>query len=606
MLSQGFRASGAVDDRDLPLLLGEAHGFNQELGRLRYWVRAHILATLPNNPWAGVMVALVVGDQSLISQNSWNLFWQTGVGHLMSISGLHITLLAGLVASGARLLYPEIRWVTSVRWLAALGYSLLAGFSIPTQRTLYMIAVASLPSWLQVRLGLDKSLLLALTAALLVDPWAVLEPGFWLSFGAVAALLLSDAHQQRRGSLVKDALRSQWVATWAMIPLLVLLFQQVSLVSPLANALAIPVVSLGVVPLALAGTLPGFGWLLQGATMLFSAVMSYLEWLVALPFTLWSPPQPSWVVFLLSLGGLAFLLGPRGLPGRWVGSLALLPLLFSARPVPQGGGVWMDVLDVGQGLAVVVRTHEHVLVYDTGPRYSDQNDGSTRALLPALRAMGVHSVDGLVVSHRDMDHSGGADSLVAALPPGFLLSSLEPEHELLKKVPHSIACHEGQRWQWDGVSFEILHPQAEALGEPGRKINDQGCVLKITAQNHALLLPADIEARSERELLERNPSSLAAEILIAPHHGSKTSSTPEFIQAVAPHWVIYTVGYRNRFGHPKPEIEARYGERNVIPLRTDREGDVQVRVEQNHLTVSGWRQSHRHYWDDCSYCSPGR
>lgn len=606
MLSQGFRATGAVDDRDPPILLGENHDLNSELGRLRDGVRAHLLQCLGDNPWAGVIVALVVGDQSLISPNAWNLFWQTGVGHLMSISGLHITMLAGLVAGAMRWIHPQIRWVTTVRWLAALSYSLLAGFSIPTQRTLYMIAVASLPAWVQVRPGLDKSLLLALTAALCVDPWAVLEPGFWLSFGAVSALMLADAHWEYQGSWLKKALSSQWVATMAMMPLLVLLFQQVSLVSPLANALAIPVVSLLVVPLALAGALPGLDGLLHGACYLFGWVIHYLQWLLSLPMTLWTPPEPSMTVFLLSLAGLIFLLGPRGLPGRWVGSLAMVPLLFSQRPVAPSGGLWMDVLDVGQGLSVVVRTHQHVLVYDTGPRYSDQNDGSTRALLPALRSMGVHGLDGLVVSHRDLDHSGGADSLVATLPPGFLLSSLEPEHELLKKVPQSIPCYQGQHWDWDGVQFQILHPAREALGEPGRKTNDQGCVLKITAQNHSLLLPADIEARSELELLERDPLALKSEILIAPHHGSKTSSTVDFIETVSPRWVIYAVGYRNRFGHPKPEIEERYREQHVTALRSDRDGDVQVRVENQKITVSTWRQNHCHYWQDDGYCSPGR
>lgn len=598
MLSQGFRATGVVDERDPPLHLNNVNGFFVQLNRLRDHVRSHIKRILPGNPWVGVMVALVVGDQSQIAPDSWNLFWQTGVGHLISISGLHITMLAGLAASLCKSIHPEMRWVTGVRVLAALAYSLLAGFSIPTQRTLYMIAAASLTPWIHVRLGFAQTLLMALAMALLIDPWAVLEPGFWLSFGAVAALIYGDAHQQRKSAPIQSAIRSQWVATWAMMPLLVLLFQQVSLVAPLANALAIPVVSLGVVPLALMGTVPGLGWLLDLACGLFGWVVFYLQWVSSLLMTVWGPPEPSLGVFMLALGGLVFILGPRGMPGRWVGSMALVPLLLSHRPVPPPGGVWVDVLDVGQGLAMVIRTHRQVMVYDTGPRYSDQNDGGGRVVLPALRSMGIHSLDGLVISHRDTDHSGGADSLVRSMPPGFLLSSLLPGHELLKKVPRSIPCYAGQQWQWDGVSFEILHPAIDQLAEPGRKTNDQGCVLKISAQGHSLLLPADIEARSERELLERNPTNLSAELLIAPHHGSKTSSTPEFIHAVAPKWVIYTVGYRNRFGHPKPEIEARYRSENVPALRTDWDGDIQVRIEKGKVFLDRWRAGHRHYWQD--------
>ena len=608
-LTQGIRASGAVrtDEGNRRLPAAPAPWWQVPglfIESVRDEVRSRMQSVLGERRWRGVMVALVVGDQSLISQDDWQLFWKTGVGHLISISGLHITLLAGLVAKLAGWLWPSVR----VRWLAGLlgafAYALLAGFSVPTQRTLYMIGVVTLSRFRDVPLAASPVLLLALATAVAVDPWAPLAVGFWLSFGAVGALMYAGAHSVGRVGALKAAIHTQWSATWALVPLLLLLFGQVSLLSPLANAFAIPVVSLGVVPLALLGAIPGLGWSLVAAHQLFAACASALQQMAQWPVTVWSAPTPTPVAFLGGLVGLLFLLAPRGMPGRRVGSVPLLVLLLMPAPRPEWGGVWMDVLDVGQGLAVVVRTRNHALVYDTGPRYSADNDGGSRILLPALRALGVDRLDGLVVSHRDTDHSGGALSLRQGMAIGWLLSSLEPAHPLVARIPQSMPCYAGQAWVWDGVRFDILHPLLEQVWDERRKTNDRGCVLRVSAEGQRLLLPADIEALSETELLERSPQALAAEVLIAPHHGSKTSSTPQFLDAVSPQWAIFTVGYRNHFGHPKPEVVARYQERNIRLLRTDEAGAIALSVEKNALTVTGVRARFPHYWEDAPNAQP--
>ena len=445
-----------------------------------------------------------------------------------------------------------------------------------------MIGVVTLARFRDVPPAASPVLLLALAAAAAVDPWAPLAVGFWLSFGAVAALMYAGAHSVGRVGKLRAAIHTQWSATWALVPLLLLLFGQVSLLSPLANAFAIPIVSLGVVPLALLGVMPGLGWSLVAAHQLFAACAFALQHMAQWPVTVWTAPTPTPVAFLAGLLGLLFLLAPRGLPGRWVGSFPLLALLLMPAARPESGGVWMDVLDVGQGLAVVVRTRTHALVYDTGPRYSADNDGGSRVLLPALRALGVTRLDGLIVSHRDTDHSGGALSLQQGISIGWLLSSLEPTHPLVARMPRAMPCYAGQSWTWDEA----------------RKTNDRGCVLRVSAEGRRLLVPADIEALSEMELLERSPEALAAEVLIAPHHGSKTSSTPGFLDAVAPQWAIFTVGYRNHFGHPKPEVVARYQAREIRLLRTDESGAIALAVEKNTLTVTRARARFPHYWEE--------
>lgn len=569
--------------------------------RLRYSVRASFARMLPevSYPWAGVLVALTIGDQKAINGELWATFNRTGTTHLMSISGLHVTMVAALfgwlVSFGWRrvpalaLRLPAQKAGLLAACLAALGYALLAGFAVPAQRTLYMLLVAAAAMLSGRIVAPSRTLALALLVVLLVDPWAVLAAGFWLSFGAVGALLYVGSAQVGEGQGWRAHVRSwgiaQWVATLASLPILLLVFQQFSLVSPLANALAIPVISFVVTPLALLGAVVPWWPIFGLAHQVMAWLMDFLEWCATWP--VWQVPAPPLWLAVSAGAGVAFCLLPRGLPGRWLGAFLVVPVLFWATEKPADGEVWISVLDVGQGLASVLRTREHTLIYDPGPLYSAESDAGQRVVVPYLRFLGIDKVDMLMVTHRDTDHSGGTASVRAALAVGEVRSSvagLEGQR-----------CLAGQRWVWDGVVFEVLHPTADAYSGD-TKSNHLSCVLRVEAGDRRMLLTSDIEAPDEVELLKRYPGMLQADVLLMPHHGSKTSSTPAFLQAVGASEAIIPVGYRSRFGHPKAEVVARHEAMGSHIWRTDRDGAVQVFLGGQGVALSAWRQERRRYW----------
>jgi competence protein ComEC len=600
--SEGILAQGSIDRRTPPVFLGWAHpggltGLHLFIETQRDLLRQRLRDQLKGQPWGPVLIALVIGDQSAISPAAWQLFWATGVGHLISISGLHITMLAGLVARIAGILSPSLRLRWLAGWLGASAYALIAGFSLPTQRTLAMITVITLAHF-QLR-PLPPSTLLLLAAALTLtgDPFAPLSPSFWLSFGAVSWMVYAGAHQTGQFPFWKQEVHRQWAATWAMMPLLIWLFGQVSWISPLANALAIPLVSLGVVPLALLGLIPGLGFCLGMAHALMAGTAWGLAWLVRQGGPPLALPTPSLPVLIVATLGVGFLLAPRGIPGRWAGCLGLLGLVASPLPRPDTGGLWLDLLDVGQGLAVVLRTARHTLVVDTGPRVGPEQDAGERVVIPALRSFGVRRLDGLLLSHGDLDHSGGLRSLIEAYPVPWILSPLPATHPLLRDIPHPLACVAGTRWNWEGVDFEILYPDRTDLSDPTLGRNDRACVLRLTVGTLHVLLPADIEARSEQALLERSPEKLQADVLIVPHHGSRTSSTPSFLQAVAPRWSLFSVGDHNRFKHPNPLVWMRYGEAHSERLRTDQCGAIELHMADRQIQEIVLRSAFPHYWE---------
>lgn len=517
----------------------------------------------------------------------------------MSISGLHVTMVAALfgwlVSFGWRripalaLRLPTQKAGLLAACLGALAYSLLAGFAVPAQRTLYMLMVAAAAMLSGRIVAPSRILCLALLVVLAFDPWAVLAAGFWLSFGAVGALFYIGAAAVGEANGWQAKFRAwgvvQWAATLASLPILLLVFQQFSLVSPLANALAIPVVSFIVTPLALLGALVPWWPILWLAHQVMAWLMVFLDWCATWPVWV-APAPPLWAVLAAGLGVVVCLL-PRGLPGRWLGALMFVPALFWPVEKPPEGVVWIDILDVGQGLASVIRTHEHTLIYDPGPLYSAESDAGQRVVVPYLRGLGIGHVDMLMVTHRDTDHSGGTASVRAAL--------------VVDEVRSSVAgldgkrCIAGQRWVWDGVIFEVLHPALEVYSVDS-KPNHLSCVLRVEAAGRRLLLTSDIEAPDEAALIRRYPDGLAADLMLMPHHGSKTSSTPAFLQAVGAPQVVIPVGYRSRFGHPKAEVVARYEAMGTSIWRTDRDGAVRVTAGGEGLAVSGWRHEHRRYW----------
>lgn len=601
LLERNIRATGYIRPEPPQRLSAMVWRPDYVIERLRLAVRESFARILPEAayPFAGVLVALTVGDQKAIQGDLWTTFNRTGTTHLMSISGLHVTMVAAmfgwLISFGWRrvpalaLRWPAQKAGLLAGILAALIYSLLAGFAVPAQRTLYMLMVAGAAMLSGRIVAASRILALALLVVLLIDPMAVLAAGFWLSFGAVGALLYAGSAQVGEAVGWREKLRSwgvvQWAATLASLPVLLLVFQQFSLVSPLANALAIPVVSFIVTPLALLGALIPWWPILALAHQVLAWLMIFLDFCATWPVWV-APAPPLWAALAAGLG-IAVCLLPRGYPGRWLGGLLLVPALFWPVDKPPAGAAWITVLDVGQGLATVVRTREHTLVYDPGPLYSAESDAGQRVVVPYLRAQGLSQIDMLVVTHRDTDHSGGAASVLSALTVDAVRSSVAGWV--------GERCVAGQNWAWDGVTFEMLHPADDAYAGDA-KPNHLSCVLRIETGGTRILLTSDIEAPDEAALLARYPDDLAADLMLVPHHGSKTSSTPAFLAAVGAGEVIVPVGYRNRFGHPKPEVMARYGAMGTRVWRTDRDGAVRVVMGESPPAISAWRQEHRRYW----------
>jgi competence protein ComEC len=617
-LERGIRATGYVRTKPVAERLATpAPDFLYAVHRLRGEIRDRMVAALPEGELRGVLVALVVGDQDAISQEQWRVFWRTGTGHLVSISGLHVTMLASLAFLVAAFLWVRIPGLTlrvparkaaSVfGLLAALAYTLLAGYSVPTQRTLLMLAAVTAAILAGRHTSATRVLAFAALAVTVLDPWAALSPGFWLSFGAVAAILYAASLRTGRPAALPAALVTQAAVTLVMMPMLLAQFGEVSVVSPLANAFAIPLVSWGVVPPAIAGGLLDSALLLQLSHWLMAAGMSALEWIASWPGAVWGSHAPAGWTVACGMAGTLWMMAPRGVPMRACAVLWLLPLALVRPPGPAAGEAWLDLLDVGHGLAVVVRTAHHALAYDAGPSWSDDSDSGNRIVAPFLRGEGVARLDGVIVTHADDDHAGGAASLILARDAGWLLSSLPPGHELHEAAAISRLCGAGQHWEWDGVRFEILHPAIDSYDRRGVRGNDRSCVLKVSTAFAAALLTGDIERRAEAELVAREAGRLRAEVLLIPHHGSKSSSTPSFIAEVAPRVGLLAVGYRDRFRHPNPEVVARYEAQGIRLARTDESGAIRVRLPagEDEFELTAYRESSLRYWRDRPPEAPG-
>lgn len=625
-LENNIRAVGYIYSKGNNIRLNAiADGPDYRIESWRETVRDKFKTTLVDAPYAGVLTALAIGDQSSIKQTQWQIFTHTGVNHLMSISGLHITMLASLgfalgywcwrQSAYLTLRLPARKAAAMLALMIALGYALLSGFAVPAQRTVYMAGATAVALWTNRHFSPEQILCIALLAVLVPDPWAVLSPGFWLSFGAVALIMYVSAYRvvlrprletaastsafsaTTRRSWLSEYATIQWAMTLGLVPLLLGLFQQVSLVSPFANALAIPLVSLVVVPLTLLGAVSPIDTPLWLAHQVMAWVMLFLEWLNELPSSVWAQHAPPPWTIVVGIAGVLLLLLPRGFPSRWLGILLLLPMFLNKPVPPPTGTLKLTVFDVGQGLAVTAQTRNHVLLYDAGPDFSDQNDSGNRILIPALHAMGIHRLDGLLLTHDDIDHTGGASSVMRGMTIGWLASSLPEEHSLLQQMSSKFRCMDGQSWQWDEVYFEILHPAPDSYNNRGLKHdNDQGCVLRISAGDQHLLLAADIEDATERRLLELHPDKLAAKLLVVPHHGSKSSSSEQFVRAVSPKYAIFTVGYRNRFGHPTHAVIQRYIDHGAQIFRSDTDGAILVEMNAQGLQLERYRITHRRYW----------
>ena len=633
---QGIQATGYVraGPRDTPPVKLTS-SWQHPIEQARQAVREAIFQRIENRQLAGVIAALVVGDQAAIERADWDVFRATGVAHLMSISGLHITMFAwaaslligGLWRRSARLT-PRLCLALPAAAACALGgslrgklYALFSGWGVPAQRTIWMLATVILLRqggrqwpWLQ-------TWLLAMAVVVALDPWALMQAGFWLSFVAVGVLFATDsgaarAHGERAAAQsgsqsgpegrhwwqrrpkwlnsIGRAMREQWVVTLALTPLSLLLFNQVSLVGLLANAVAIPVVTLLITPLAMLGVAWAPVWSLAAWSVGGLAV--FLQWLASWPLASVSvAAAPLWCAVAGVAGGgllatrLPFYFRALGLP-------LLLPVLLWQPGRVAPGQFELLAADIGQGNAVLVRTASHTLLYDAGPRFSRESDAGHRVLVPLLRALGER-LDMLMISHRDIDHIGGAQAMLAMQPEAGLVSSIEDSHPL-QTLRKASRCTAGQRWEWDGVAFEVLHPAA-ADYDVANKSNAMSCVLRISSSipgsNRTALLVGDIESPQELRLAASVPASLKADFLLVPHHGSKTSSSAVFLDAVKPRWAVVQSGYRNRFGHPVDSVVARYEARGVRLVKSPQCGAAtwqSLRPDE----ILCQREQGRRYW----------
>ena len=583
--------------------------------RWRQQVRERIFAQVGVRRTAGLIAALVVGDQNAIERVDWDVFRATGVAHLMSISGLHITMFAWVAAlvlawlwrrsTALCMLLPAPNAALLGGVLVASAYAFFSGWGVPSQRTVLMLATLALLRLSGKRWPWPQVLLLAGALVVAIDPWALLQAGFWLSFVAVAVLFATDkgkpthgadavtgvpARATRAWASFSAILREQWVITLALTPLTLLLFGQVSLVGLAANAVAIPWVTLLLTPLAMAGVLVPPLWDL--AALSVDTLTWYLRLLAALPFASLTVAQaPLWAGVVGLVGGMLLVMRlPWSL--RLLGLPLLLPVLLWHAARPDEGQFDLMAADIGQGNAVIVRTAQHALIYDAGPRFSRESDAGHRVLVPLLRALDL-PVDVLMLSHRDSDHTGGASALLTMQSGAKLFSSIEDDHELqAERRVHR--CFAGQHWRWDQVDFEVLHPREQDYAVVARS-NAMSCVLRISNGVRTVLLVGDIEQTQEARLVDEVGPLLASDVLLVPHHGSKSSSSAAFLDAVRPSFALVQSGYRNRFGHPAPDVLKRYEERQIAVYDSPHCGAA-LWSSVHAQDIRCQRTEHQRYW----------
>ncbi|HYG04980.1 MAG TPA: DNA internalization-related competence protein ComEC/Rec2 [Stenotrophomonas sp.] len=602
--AQGWVAAGQVRRPEQARRLRAAHGPVAWRDRMSARIDAAV-----RGPGARYIRALALGDTRGLDANDWQRLRSVGLTHLIAISGFHV----GLVALAAA-------WLVSGLWrvvamlarrcprehaaavaavIAASAYAVIAGAALPTVRTALMIAVLALARSWRRPVRVSRSLALALLAVLLVDPLAALVPGFWLSFGGVACLALLMPQVSGRMRWLLDFLRAQWVATLCLLPLTVVWFAQASWIGPLVNLLAIPWWSLVVVPLSLFGLAlevmyagaGGPAWRLAAAC--FEPSWRLFAFVGGLPFAqTWLAEARAAAAGLAVLGAAWWLL-PHGTPGKPLAAVLWLALAWPDTRRPRHGEVELSVLDVGQGLAVLVRTRQHVLLYDAGPRVEEGFDAGERVVLPALRALGVAALDALVISHGDSDHAGGAAAIATELPVRSRWAPAGMAGDAGADVPASRPCQRGHAWEWEGVRLRFLHPPRSFpyLG------NESSCVLRVEAGGKVALLTGDIGRVIEQRLLRLDADELRADVVVVAHHGSAGSSSPGFVAATGARLAVISRGHGNRFGHPRASVLRWWRRQGAEVLDTAEAGAVRVWLGPERLAVREQRRWQARWWD---------
>ncbi|MBW8368424.1 MAG: DNA internalization-related competence protein ComEC/Rec2 [Arenimonas sp.] len=598
-VENAIAATGYVVEPDRARQLLPGSGLDHARSRLSQ----RIASALPPSQ-ARFVIALALGDTRSLSDDDWQVLRATGLTHLIAISGFHVGLVAGFgallgqllhrVLPGQRRGWPRPQVTAASALVFASAYTALAGFALPTVRTLLMIAVVLLARLARRPQGLAEALAFALIAVLLADPLSVLAPGFWLSFLGVVwlAWCLPGVTE---GKVLVPFVQAQGVAVLGLLPLSVWFFSQASLPGPLVNLVGIPWISLLVVPMALVGLalLPISDAAADACWQASGQLMQWL-WIALERIAAWPPalvwlPEPSLVSVALAMAAAFWMLLPRGTPGKPLAALLMLPMLWPAIDRPAHGEFDLVLLDVGQGLSLLVRTRHHDLLYDAGAAVPRGLDLGEAVVLPALRAHGVRRLDALVLSHGDNDHAGGAGAVTRGMATARVLA---PAGWATKGMT---ACQTGQAWTWDGVTFSFLHPTPHFpyLG------NQSSCVLRVQANGASALLPGDIGRHVESRLAKLPTAEVRADVLLVPHHGSDTSSSLDFIAAVRPSLGLVAIGNQNRFGLPKAIVLDRYQRYRVALLDTASSGAIHLRLGPGGVQVrQRMRQDRRRYWRD--------
>lgn len=643
LFAQGVRVLGSV--RGQPELLHEHVGWRPAVWaeRWRYRVRARMLPHVSKHRYGGVLLALAMGDQASISPGDWELFNRAGLTHLVSISGSHVTLIAVMLAAVVSWVWRRCRWRNRpcaerypaqhiASWTAlctAFLYCVLAGWGVPAQRTFLMLLVVVLARLSGLVLGASRVLLLAAFAIVLWDPWALLSSGFYLSFAAVAVLLFRNYWQglalrvyqgwQRAGHGLYQAVRLQLLITVALFPLLAYLFHEISIVSPVTNAYAIPVIGSVLTPLALLlallAVLPSGDWAADGvarcAAYLLDYVMLLTEYLISVKWAvIVSAAAPFWALLWAVLGVVVIGL-PRGVVPRVSGLAMLLPALFYRPTLPAYGQWQLTALDVGQGAAIVLRTQSQVLLYDAGVRYSPDSDEGLRSIVPYLRSQAIPEIDVLVLSHADLDHVGGISSVLQKYAvtqswAGFDVAAFVSREERLLQRPAGTVrlpanmqlCQRGVQWEVDGVRFEFLwpsRPETDTLTPSlGQQKNSQSCVLSVQGKYHRAMILGDVGIAEEEQMVAAG--LLPHELVLVGHHGSRSSSSQVFVQATQAAIAISQNGHWNQFSHPDRLVQARWLGAGALFFRSDHDGAVQVYSQPDGLWYQTERERRSRYW----------
>ncbi|MCP4996756.1 MAG: DNA internalization-related competence protein ComEC/Rec2 [Gammaproteobacteria bacterium] len=604
LFRQGIKATGYVRDAGSAVRIQNNVPGNL-IDRWRKQIGIQIDHLLQDHPGAGLIKAMVIGDRSGVSQESWKRLINSGTNHLVAISGLHIGLIAGLGFLIGKWLWRRSAWLclsvpapiagALLAVMMATLYAALAGFSLPTQRALIMLLVVMGGVLLRRPILPGRSLVVALFLILLFDPMAVLSPGFWLSFAAVVVILFAITGRLQTKGLWWRWGRIQWIVAIGLFPVLLAWGAKVSLMAPLINLIAVPLVSLVILPMALLGTGLLGAWPEGGGT-----ILSLTAELLALSMTLLEnvePFNPTWrqsgslpLLLWLSVGaGVLLLLAPQGVPGRYLGVVLILPLIAHQNQRPTEKTFWFDLLDVGQGLSAVVMTSNHTLIYDVGPSFSSGFNTGDTVVVPFLSSRGIGSVDRVVLSNGDRDHQGGYAGLISDIEVGTLVSG-EPQRI---SQPSVASCNQGESWNWDGVQFQFLHPESDRQWRG----NNASCVLQVSAPGGRLLITGDIERRAERVLLSSG-QMLKSDIVVIPHHGSKSSSTAPFVAAVSPKYALVPAGYRNRYHFPHQSVVTRWEQQGARVLGTAAFGNISFRVtpEEGISTPQQYRCRIQRYW----------